>query len=601
MSITNTLRTLWERVFKHSTLQLLWRVGKTQGLRGIGLRASILLRQSLAYEHWVRLHDNLDEEDRLAISRHGQTLAYQPLITVLLPTFDTPEIWLRKAIDSVRQQSYAHWELCVADDASAAPHVTRVLREYAQRDNRIRITLRPENGHISAASNSALAMAKGDFVALLDHDDELAPHALYLVAVQLNVNPNYDMLYSDEDKMDAQGRRFDPYFKPDWNPCLLESQNMVSHLGVYRTALLRRIGGFRTGVEGCQDWDVALRISEHTIAQNICHIPFVLYHWRAIAGSTAIDYRQKDYVKNAALRVVREHMERLQQSAEVVPGFGSFVRPVPDFPQPKPRVSIIVFGTEPNQAGATNDTVYPALELIYCVPLAGESMAQSVNRMARQAQGELLCLLQSSLQPTHTDWLDEMVRQACRPSVGAVGPLQLNANGYIHHAAIVLCAHDGNNELFQSMYQDLDSSVTGVAGRAALTQNVSALAPGCLLLRAATFWQIGGLDAEHYPHVHFELDLCLRLAQAGFNNVWTPHVKVRHHQNRSTVRHNAGSEESARFRVQWQRVLDCDPSHNPNLAQGSVWPTPAFPPRTNIPWLPFKTQGLAQQPNHERR
>lgn len=590
MSKLNTLRAIWQRVFKRATLRLLWRVGKTQGLTGICLRAGILLRQGFAYQRWLRTHDRLTEADRLAISRHAKTLAYQPLISVLLPTFDAPERWLRKAIDSVRQQCYAHWELCIADDASVAPHVAQVLQEYAQRDSRIRITLRPDNGHISVATNSALAMAKGDFVALLDHDDELAEHALYLVAVHLNINPRYDMLYSDEDKMDAKGRRFDPYFKPDWNPALLESQNLVSHLGVYRTDVLRQIGGFRPGVEGCQDWDVALRISERTAGQNICHIPFVLYHWRAVVGSTAIDHGQKDYVKQAALRVVREHMERLQQGAEVVPSFGSFVRPVLDYPQPKPRVSVIVFGTAPHPDIASDNAAWPALEVIHCTALAEESLAQSINRVARQAQGELLCLLQSTLLPTHAEWLGELVRQACRPGIGAVGPLQLDPDGNIRHAAIVLCAHASSSELFQSVYQGLDGAITGVAGHAGLTQNVSALAPGCLLLRAATFWQVGGLDAVRYPHAHFELDLCLRLAQSGFNNVWTPHAKLLHRQNCKVDRATGDGAESACFRAQWQRVLDCDPSHNPNLAQGSVWPTPAFPPRTDIPWLPYKTQ-----------
>jgi hypothetical protein len=595
VSILNTLRAIWQRVFKRTTVKLLWRIGKTQGLRGISLRAGILLRQGFAYQRWVSIHDSLTDADRLAISHHIQTLSYRPLISVLLPTFDTPEIWLRKAIDSVRQQCYSNWELCIADDASVAPHVARVLLEYAQQDSRIRIILRPDNGHISVTTNSALAMAQGDFVALLDHDDELARHALYLVAVNLNANPRYDMLYSDEDKMDTQGRRFDPYFKPDWNPALLESQNMVSHLGVYRTALLRQIGGFRLGVEGCQDWDVALRISERTTAQNICHIPFVLYHWRTVAGSTAIDHGQKGYIKCAAFQVVREHMARLQQGAEVVSSFGSFVCPLPGYPKPKPRVSVIVFGTEPHPEITTVNTIWPELEVMHCTPLDGESRANFINRIAQRVKGDLLCLLQSQLLPAHTAWLGELVRQACRPGVGAVGPMQLDPDGNICHAAIVLCAHAGETQLFQSLYQGLDGAITGIAGRAGLTQNVSALAPGCLLLPTAAFWQVGGLDAIRYPHFHFELDLCLRLAECGFKNVWTPRAKMINHQSDRVGGITAEAEESARFRAQWQRMLDYDPSFNPNLAKGSVWPTPAFPPRTDIPWLPFKSQKFPQR------
>ncbi len=590
----STLRAIGNRVFKRSSIQLLWRVARTQGLAGIWLRAGILVRQGFAYGHWVRTHDQLSAADRRAIALHLRALAYQPLLSVLLPTFDTPEKWLRKAIDSVRQQCYTNWELCIADDASTTPHVARVLKEYAQLDPRIRILLRPDNGHISASTNSAMAMARGEFVALLDHDDELAPHALYLVVANLNANPRYDLLYSDEDKMDAQGRRFDPYFKPAWNAALLESQNLVSHLGVYRTELLRGLGGFRSGVEGCQDWDVALRCSERIAPQNICHIPFVLYHWRAVDGSTAVHHGHKDYVKRAAQRVVQEHMERLQESACVVPSVGSFVHPVLALPMPTPSVSVLVWGSSAPAVPVPDCTLWPALEVLPCTPLHSESLAQSINRVVRQAQGELLCLLRSDLQVDDAQWLQELVRQACRAGVGSVGPMHLDAHGNIRHAAIVLCARADAAMPFHSPYQGLDSAITGVAGRAALTQHVSALAPGCLVLRAATWRQVHGLDAGQFPQTHFELDLCLRLAQSGYNNVWTPQAKVRSQVDPKSYRTAADADEASRFRSRWQQVLQSDPSHSPNMTLDSIWPGPAFPPRKEIPWLPYLTQEPAR-------
>lgn len=232
------------------------------------------------YDRWVETHDTLGEADRQAIAVHIARMAVRPTISVIMPAYNSDERFLREAIASVRGQLYPHWELCVADDASTAPHVWRVLQEEAARDSRIRIVRRPVNGHISAASNSALTLASGEFVALMDHDDLLAPHALYEVAAELEAHPDADMLFSDEDKIDATGRRREPYFKPGWNPELLLGQNLVKHLCVVRRGVLTQVGGFREGFEGSQDYDLVLRVSEATTADRIRHIPAILYHWR---------------------------------------------------------------------------------------------------------------------------------------------------------------------------------------------------------------------------------------------------------------------------------------------------------------------------------
>ncbi|HYP17498.1 MAG TPA: glycosyltransferase, partial [Opitutus sp.] len=209
------------------------------------------------YASWVRRFDTLSHPQAVTMRARIDSLStfQRPLVSVLMPTYNTPEKWLVKAIESVRAQLYPHWELCVADDASTAPHVRQVLSDFAARDARIKIEYRDQNGHISAASNSALALATGEFVALLDHDDELPPHALAEVVFALAAKPDLAFIYSDEDKIDEEGRRFDPYFKPDWNPDLLLGQNYTCHLSVFRTAHLRDIGGFRVGYEGSQDWD----------------------------------------------------------------------------------------------------------------------------------------------------------------------------------------------------------------------------------------------------------------------------------------------------------------------------------------------------------
>jgi hypothetical protein len=246
------------------------------------------LRGNGSYRRWVRLYDRLDEADRRAIAADIAGFARTPLISVAMPVCDPPEAYLREAIASVTGQLYPHWELCIADDASTAPHVGALLAEYAAGDPRIRIVRRGERGGIAAATNSALDLAGGEFVALLDHDDVLPEHALYLVAREIVLHPEADLIYSDEDKLDRKGRRCDPYFKSGWNPDLLLSQNTISHLGVYRTALVRELGGMRSEFDGSQDYDLALRVARASRPGAIRHIPHVLYHWRQRGGALGL-------------------------------------------------------------------------------------------------------------------------------------------------------------------------------------------------------------------------------------------------------------------------------------------------------------------------
>jgi len=294
------------------------------------------------YQEWVEAYDTLIEDDLGAMRQRSERLPRTPLISILMPVYNTPETWLRLAIESVRRQTYPHWELCIADDASPDIHVRAILEEYRTKDPRIKVLYRETNGHISASSNSALTLATGEVVALLDHDDELPPHALYMVAVELNAHPDAAIIYSDEDKIDETGRRYGPYFKPDWNPALFLTQNCINHLGVYRTSLMREVGGFREGYEGSQDWDLALRIAERVSGDQIRHIPHVLYHWRAISGSTALAIDQKNYASDAQLRLLQSHFERMKVAAKILPGVGSHWRIKYSVPTPAPLVSMII-------------------------------------------------------------------------------------------------------------------------------------------------------------------------------------------------------------------------------------------------------------------
>ena len=276
-------------------------------------------RAEARYRTWIDAVERPDRERRAALRAAAASAPGAPRFSIVTPTYDSPEAPLRACLDSVLAQDYPHWELCIADDASPAPHVRRVLAEYAARDARIRVALRERNGHISAASNSALALATGDFVVLLDHDDLLPVHALGEVATEILAHPGAAIVYSDEDKVDVSGQRFEPYFKPDWNPALLTAQNYVSHLGIYKTSLVREVGGFRDGVEGAQDWDLLLRCAERAGPAAIRHIPRILYHWRAVQGSTARSMENKSYAARAQERVVTEAFARRGLTREPAP------------------------------------------------------------------------------------------------------------------------------------------------------------------------------------------------------------------------------------------------------------------------------------------
>lgn len=295
------------------------------------------------YSAWVERFDTLTSEDLSILTSAGKALPSRPLISVLMPTFNTPDKLLRAAIGSVLEQTYDNWELCIADDASTSPRVRKTLAEMQALDPRIKVVFREKNGHISRASNSALELATGEWIALLDHDDILSRHALFCVAEAINSHPGAKLIYSDEDKIDENDRRSSPHFKCSYSPELLRSMNYFNHLTVHRTELIRAVGGWRPGFEGSQDYDLNLRIAERLTPAEIVHIPQILYHWRAVAGSTALAGSEKSYPYLAGQRALAAHLERTNQKAKVVeiPGL-PFYRTQFDIVAPAPLVSLII-------------------------------------------------------------------------------------------------------------------------------------------------------------------------------------------------------------------------------------------------------------------
>lgn len=618
-TLVGSLTALVRRKNRLGLIRAAWRIVRSQGLSGFKLAFLHFANANIAYERWVACHDTLNDEDRQAIRLHLSLLSERPLISVLVPVFNTQEAFLRRAIESVRGQLYPHWELCIVDDASTATHVRPVLEEYARLDKRIQVVWRKKNGHISAASNSALEIASGEFIALLDHDDELAEHALYMVAVAFNESPQSDLIYSDEDKIDEAGRRFGPYFKPDWNPDLFSGQNMISHLGVYRTAIVRALGGFRAGYEGSQDWDLALRVGEVVPATHIHHIPHVLYHWRAIAGSTATKIGEKPYALRTAKAALRDHLIRTGRCGQVSPAVGGYFRITHPVPSPAPLVSIIIPTRNGSQMlrrcieNLRQKTQYAPYEVLivdnqsdnpetlkYLGHLENTGGARvlrydhpfnysSINNFAAEAaQGSYLCLMNDDVEVITEDWLDEMVGQAARPEIGAVGAMLYYPNDTIQHASVLL----GLGGIAGHPYAGMPRGSCGYMRRACLVQNVSAVTAACLVVGKAAYQEVGGMEEKNLAVAFNDVDFCLRLLERGYRNLWTPFAELYHHESASRGpddtpdKQDRFKKEIAYMRSRWAHLLESDPAYNPNLTLDNSWPYLAPAPRKRMPWRP---------------
>jgi GT2 family glycosyltransferase len=598
----------WETFFIHSVLGPIFREQFDENQEMVG-----------DYALWIRRYDRLRGDDIRRIRKQIEEFCHSPLISVLLPVYNTNLRWLRCAIQSVQKQLYPRWELCIVDDASTNPKIWQVLQRYARRDSRIKVMHRTQNGHISAASNDALNMAEGDFVALLDHDDELAPTALYFVALALNENPGLQLLYSDEDKLDSRSRRSDPYFKSDWNPELLFAQNFVSHLGVYRSDLVRRVGGFRIGFEGSQDHDLTLRCVERVQPEQIKHLPWILYHWRMTAGSTASHATAKPYAQDAARRAVQEHFDRIGIEAKVEPHYGAYLRTRYALPAKRPLVSIVI----PTSDRASllkkclesifEKTDYQNYEVIVLDHGSREADAlefllalekheqvrveriegpfnysQLNNRGVELAGGSFIALLNNDVEVLNEDWLSELVSYALRPEVGIVGARLWYPNGPIQHGGVILGAGGIAGHAHVGVRHE-----PGYFARPHLAQNLSAVTAACAVVRRDVYLQVGGFDEVNLPVTFNDVDFCLRLRAAGYWIVWTPHAQLIHHESASRG-FDDNRRKQVRFlaeidymKTKWGDRLQHDPFYNPNLSLGDDLFTLAFPPRTIRPWRIF--------------
>ncbi|MEN3371368.1 MAG: hypothetical protein V7609_3511 [Verrucomicrobiota bacterium] len=569
---------------------------------------------SNTYDKWMAQFDTPTPVSRALLRRELRAARRHPLISIVLPVYNPVLQFLRAAIASIQNQIYERWELCIADDASTDPRVRPFLEELARDDARVKLIFRDRNGHISACSNSALELATGEWCALLDQDDVYSENALALVAIEIERHPDAGLIYSDEDKIDENGTRSNPFFKTDWNPELFLGQNYINHLGVYRINLLREIGGFREKFEGSQDYDLALRCVELLQPQQVRHIPRILYHWRMVSGSLAAIPDAKPYAKEAARRAIAEHCKRSGSPGKVVPCPENIEshRVIHALPAPAPLASIII-PTRDSVAllqrcveSIRARTDYRPFEIIivdngsreeetfaFFRRVEGEKIARVLdesgpfnysrlnNRAAAQAQGEILVFLNNDTEVDDPGWLTEMISHAARPRVGAVGARLWYPDGTLQHGGVIL----GLGGVAGHSFPHIPRGHPGYFNRAFLQQNCSAVTGACLVLRKAVFDELGGFDERNLGVTFNDIDFCLRATKRGYQIVWTPYANLIHHESASRG-HQRTLEEQALFLKEagymqrvWGPRLMHDPFYNPNLSLNLPGFEIAFPPR----------------------
>lgn len=547
------------------------------------------------YKSWVEQCD-FDGIDKELYDACYDKLTYKPLVSIIMPVYKVEPDYLKEAINSVLQQSYRNVELCIADDCSGDTRISQLLEQISSLDSRLKYIIRETNGNISEASNSALELASGDFIGLMDHDDVLHRNALFWVAVELNKNPDIDLIYTDEDKLGEDGDRYDPHFKSDFNYELFLTQNMVSHFAVYRTNIIKEIGGFRCGFEGSQDYDMTLRFLERSL-RKIVHVPRVLYHWRAIAGSTALAPSEKTYTESASILALREHVERKGKRADVTiaPELPQYFR-VRFHVEGNPKVSIIIPTKDKVDlldqciSSINKLSTYRNYEIIVINNGSVENVSiDYFNKISRDgvivindnnlfnysrinnlgfshASGDQICLMNNDIEIVSSDWMEEMLSFSQSNDVGCVGARLWYPDDTLQHGGVII----GLGGIAGHSHKYLEKGAVGYFGRAALPQALSAVTAACLMVKASIFREVNGLD-EGLSVAFNDVDFCLRVREAGYRNVWTPYAEMYHHESASRGTEDT-PEKQARFngeiafmKNRWGDLLAKDPYYSPNL------------------------------------
>jgi GT2 family glycosyltransferase len=522
-----------------------------------------------------------------------------PLFSILTPVFDPPADVLEAMLDSVRAQRFRDWEICLVDDCSTAPHVTRALERAQRSDPRFRVLRRAANGGIVAASNDALKMASGEFVVLLDHDDELHPAALARVAGAIGSSPDVDYIYTDEDKIDRAGRRSGPFFKPDWSPERMRTQMYTCHLSVLRRSLVEEVGGFDPELEGSQDWDLVLKVTER--AREVRHVPEVLYHWRTLDSSTAgAGEEAKPWAYDAGTRAIQAHCDRI----------GLPARAERDLEHPgvyhlhpqllrEPSVSIVMptatrtsevryeqvllieqclrslaesstydnyevvaiayEGAEPELLPRLRDIVGDRVKVLR---IDGEfNFSAKVNRGVVHSEGERILLLNDDMEVVTPNWIERMLMYLELPEVGAVGGRLLFENGCLQHVGILF-----EGGLPGHVYRGFSPEFTGYSDNVLVAQNYLAVTGACLMTSREAFEEVGGFNTG-LPLNYNDMDYCLKLRAGGLRVVYDPDTVLYHFESLSRP-NEVEDWEKEDLLDRWHPVVARDPSTSPNLHHG---------------------------------
>jgi len=549
------------------------------------------------YKEWIKLFDYHSKQKKRYKTKLA-SMEQRPLISILMPVYNCPETYLNEAIGSVVAQLYPNWELCIVDDCSTAPEVKPVLETWQLRDPRIKVRFSKSNGHISRATNQAFEMSSGEFIAMMDHDDVLREHALAEVALCINKNPEAELIYSDEDKITEKGKRYAPYFKSEWSPDLFLSQNYLNHLSVFKRDAIRLAGGWREGFEGSQDYDLILRVIEKIDQKNIHHIPKILYHWRAIEGSTAKSGSEKSYAYVTGKAALEDHLKRSKINAHVEE-VRPFYKVKYAMPAPEPLVSLIIPTRNMKKllsncvSSILNKTIYSKYEFLFINNQSDEkstlryleNIAQlskmrvieydkpfnysAINNQAvREARGEIVGLINNDIEVISPEWLSLMVSHAVRPEIGCVGAKLFYRNDRIQHAGVVL----GLGGVAGHGHHDFSKSSAGYFGRLKVTQNYSAVTAACLLVRAALYKEVGGFNEANLKVAFNDVDFCLKVREKGYLSLWEPDAHLYHLERVSrgfddTLEKKKRFENEVRYMKQrWGDLLQNDPYYSPNLS-----------------------------------
>jgi len=511
-----------------------------------------------------------------------------PRFSIVTPVYNPPAGALKACIKSVRKQNFDDWEWCIVNDCSTQPHVRKILNKLAAKDSRVRVAHRATNGGIVAASQDGLDMATGEFVALLDHDDVIAQRALKRVDEELKSDDTIDYLYTDEDKIDSKGRHYDVFRKPDFDPVRLRGQNYCCHFSVFRNTLLDKIGGFREGFDGSQDFDLILRATER--ARKVAHIPRILYHWRVVPGSAAGDVHAKPYAYDAGKKAVESHFARHKISVDVAKlNPGSYQhRFVTTDASKLPHVSIViptrgdtsrVWGAatclvENTVHNIVQNSTYPSFDIvvvrdvnsdgsmvhpftmpaqknIQCINFFGDfNIATKWNVGVLASRGEIVVVLDDDTQITSPDWLEQLVGQFQFPSVGATGPMLQLEDGRVFSAGMSLQPKP------RQISKGESSTHIGWMGIHSVARTVTAVSGACMAFRRSAFDEVGGFS-ENYQYSYADVDFCLKLKSNNLGTVWTPEAKVYHFDARTRGDKSADSDQSV-FEKRWGRFCSED-------------------------------------------